>query len=256
MYQFIIFCKFLSLQFKLYPARGRNWICQKLQSAIKALFHLLLPHLFTIIVLNGCASYRIPTKAFSSNSDHFESICPKEDIDSPQQIASNHWLYDFIPRHRSQIKWYDLGHTLTWMFFGNDDDGIFGEGLHAHYYPEKPASLAKAVAWGSRNPLHNFCFYVIGSAERENSEIDFLSITPWEIRGFDYKPQGNTVFLDECSSLYLGLHGGKPFLSFRWVYSFKYRFDFYVGWRCRGNFGIKFIPFKKYCSAKQSFNSL
>lgn len=45
-----------------------------------------------------------------------------------QQTALSHWLYRFIPRHRSQIYWYDFGHWISWALFGNDDHGIFSEG--------------------------------------------------------------------------------------------------------------------------------
>jgi hypothetical protein len=85
-----------------------------------------------------------------------------------------HRLYQLIPPHRDVIVWYDVGHWCTWTLFGNDDDGIFGEGPCAHYRQDQPNDYAKALAWGCRNPLHNFCFYVIGSAYRKNSGFTVL----------------------------------------------------------------------------------
>lgn len=161
-----------------------------------------------------------------------------------QVEAASQKLYDFIPRHRSQIEWYDLGHWTTWMLFGNDDDGIFGEGREAQYLVTKKANVGKALRWQLRNPLHNFCFYVIGSAYRENSEITLLEISPERFCCLkETWPPKN--FPSQRSCFFFALHGGKPFIAFQLVYSKTYRAEFYLGWRDRGNFGLKFLPFKK-----------
>ncbi len=150
--------------------------------------------------------------------------------------ALSHPLYDIIPRHRSQIRWFDAGHWLMWALFGNDDDGIFGE--RSNYRSQEMLTYKKAIRWNLRNPLHNFCFYVIGQAQFRNSEVTLLKISDYTISLLDYKKVGTIDFASSGSSFFLGLHGWKPFISLRLVYKTK-QSDFYIGWRSRGNFGIK-----------------
>lgn len=200
-----------------------------------------LTYFFTVnlLLLSGCTSYKIKTESF---------LCFPSDNDpnafEKKRQALEHPLYQIIPRHRCQIKWYDIGHWITWTLFGNDDDGIFGEESTAKYRSHKKPSLSKALAWAARNPLHNFCFYVIGSAYRENSEITLISIAPPRARALTYRRQGHIVFAGKRTSFFLGLHGGKPFISLRLAYTQTIQSDFYIGWRCRGNFGIKCIFLK------------
>ena len=179
-----------------------------------------------LVLLTGCMKYKIPTESLPY---------PNESLDHP--------LYEIIPRHRCQLAWYDVGHWTSWMIFGNDDDGIFGE--PANYHEKQSPGLKKALAWQLRNPLHNFCFYVIGSAQRQNSEFDLLKIGQGKVEGMQYRGSGQNNFPYESSCFYLALHGGKPFVSLRLVYTPKYRSEFYIGWRERGNFGIKLLPIKK-----------
>lgn len=183
-----------------------------LYSAITFLLHLPL-----IIFLSGCCSYKIPTEQFE---------------------GQNHWLYAYIPRHRSQIKWYDAGHWGSWMLFGNDDDGIFGP---QEYKPDEKESCLKALKWGLRNPLHNFCFYVVGTAYCQNDELTLINLTPNNLSLFEYSKEGKNFGADQ-TSLFIALHGWKPFISLRIWYTSNYRGEFYAGWRERGNFGICCVP--------------
>jgi hypothetical protein len=228
-----------------------------------AINDLLRPHFPVILLIlsllvAGCAPYRVNTLNFSYQESYEAYVieCPSTTIDENgfyenRYQALSHWLYQFIPRHRCQIQWFDIGHWITWTLFGNDDDGVFGP---YNYRPHQRNNLAKALAWTARNPLHNFCFYVIGSAHRPNSEIDLLKVGNRRISMLHYKPQGNTVFASECSSLYLALHGGKPFISFRLMYLSTRRLDFYLGWRDRGNFGMKLLPAVKYKNVDKCIN--
>ena len=60
-----------------------------------------------------------------------------------------------------------------------------------------------------------------------------------------YKEKADTVFGGRYTSFYLGLHNGKPLISLRIAYGPKWKSDFYIGWRDKGNFGIKFLPLTK-----------
>lgn len=144
--------------------------------------------------------------------------------------------YSHAPRYYKEIEPSDFKSKCSWALFGNEDDGIYGE--DADFLPNDPNDDTKARKWWVRNPLHNFCFYVIGSADKVNDEITLFRASQNGLSAFTYKPVGDTVFADKASSLFLGLHGKKPFFSLR-IGSRRRSFDFYLGWRERGNFGFK-----------------
>lgn len=165
-----------------------------------------------------------------------------EEASERECTLSNHQLYSVVPRHRSQIRWYDLPHWTTWALFGNDDDGLWGE---ASAPDQEGGSVRHAAAWWLRNPCHNFFFYVIGSAHRTNSELTLLAFSASKCHFLSYKPEGGNVFYDEGSCFFFGFHGWKPFCSLRIQYSKNRRLDSYIGWRERGNFGGKLLPCAK-----------
>lgn len=193
-----------------------------------------------LLLLPSCIPYHYETRFFTSSCEPCDEITERN-----VELARSHWLYRIVPRHRTQIRWYDLGHWTSWSLFGNDDDGIFGEEPTADFRKCSPPSVGKALAWAYRNPTHNFCFYVIGSAGRVNDEFTLLRLTPHYQEAFVYRPQATTVFAGKRSSLYLALHGGKPFLSSRIVWSNTREGRFYIGWREKGNFGVRFNPFAR-----------
>jgi hypothetical protein len=110
-------------------------------------------------------------------------------------------------------------HWLAWAIFGNDDDGLTGP---ADFCPSLPAWL-RATLWWLRNPFHNLAFYVIGVADRPfansgrypSDVFAPLAGWNWALRWYRHIPF--------------------PFFSY-WRAGFKV----YVGWRERGNFGVKF----------------
>jgi hypothetical protein len=211
------------------------------QFARNAILRLSFIPFFLISLCTGCVPYKIPTETFIP-PPVAQPVDPK--ILTNYRQAAAHPLYQLVPRHRSQIHWYDIGHWISWTLFGNDDDGVFGENSPEPYLPEKKIGLKKALRWTCRNPFHNFCFYVIGSAHRINSEFTLLKIDQREILCCTYKPKGETNF-GQGNAFYLGFHGWKPFISLQILYSPKHLGQFYMGWRERGNFGIKFLPFVK-----------
>jgi hypothetical protein len=193
----------------------------------------------------GCAPYKYPTSCYYIKPE--THICKKEYFlyENYQEKAAQHWLYRIVPRHRSQILWYDFGHWFTWALIGNDDHGIFSEAQLPLFKPECPVGLYKALAWMVRNPFHNFCHYVVGSADKKNDEWVFLKINRNRWCCFQYNPIAHTVFAGRYTSFFFGLHGGKPFISLRLAYGPKWKSDFYIGWREKGNFGIKVLPLTK-----------
>ncbi|MCB1111289.1 MAG: hypothetical protein H7A37_06425 [Chlamydiales bacterium] len=177
-----------------------------------------------MFLLTGCAQYKVPTSHF---------------------CAAPHPLYTVIPRHRCQIRCYDLPHWAMWALFGNDDDGLFGECCKPPYRCSQHNCINKALRWNLRNPLHNFCFYVIGSAHCQNSEVTLLEISPQRFCIGRYRSCNGVNFPSDCSSLFIALHGWKPFISLRIKHCPHRSSDFYIGWRERGNFGIKCNLFNK-----------
>lgn len=187
--------------------------------------------------MTSCVPYKYSTRCFVSEECCAQEVC-----------AADHWLYQVIPRHRAQIRWYDAGHWCTWAFFGNDDDGIFGEANE--YCPTWEPSPAKALCWNLRNPLHNFFFYVIGSAHCTNSAFVLCRLSREKCELLQYYPESHVTFAGEGPSFYLALHGWKPFVSTRLLWTRCKETRFYVGWRGRGNFGLTVVPLGNRKSAK------
>ncbi len=211
--------------------------------ARKKIFHLLL--LLGPIAFSSCASYKYPTQCYYVQAQI--SLSEEESVlyHDYQDKALCHWLYNFVPRHRTQIRSYDLGHWLAWAFWGNDDQGVFSEAHLPLFNPCQDIGVKKALAWMLRNPLHNFCYYVIGSAHVQNDEFTVLKINWKEVTCFQYCPVAHTVFAGRYTSFYFGFHNWKPLVSLRISYGLKWKSDFYIGWRDRGNFGLKFLPLTK-----------
>ncbi|MEP6662053.1 MAG: hypothetical protein ABJC04_00190 [Verrucomicrobiota bacterium] len=101
------------------------------------------------------------------------------------------------------------------FWFGNMDDPRPPE-----WY--RPKNRMRTFLWYCRNPFHNFFFYVIGVADKE------IEVTGWH-PGRISNPEGGWNW-SVCHYRCLRL----PLISYK-----KGRFNFYLGWRPHGNFGIK-----------------
>ena len=88
------------------------------------------------------------------------------------------------------------------------------------YMPDE-YGIFREIAWLCRNPLHNFTFYVIGVADKDYTVI---GIYPESV----FNPEGGWKW---------------HIVKYKWVrlpfISYIGKIKFYIGWRNRGNFGIK-----------------
>lgn len=110
--------------------------------------------------------------------------------------------------------------VLLWAFFGNDDDGLFGD---ESWRAGRARTPLLALLWWLRNPFHNLTHYVIGFAGRT---------VEWD--GPDMDSDGTFV----AHAVYRGIRF--PFFASNgggWLR--------YIGWRPSGAFGIKFIYRRK-----------
>jgi hypothetical protein len=94
----------------------------------------------------------------------------------------------------------------------------------------KPDDKHRRLKWSFRNPLHNFDFYVIGVADKKCARSG-------RFPNQNSDPRGGWDF-EATRYKFIWL----PFIAYH-----RPKFDFYFGWRNRGNFGIKinFNPKKK-----------
>ena len=102
------------------------------------------------------------------------------------------------------------------FWFSNMDDPV-----PPKWY--RPDNRCRTVLWHFRNPLHNLFFYVLGIADKE---FEIVGRFPGRIGN----PDGGwnwTVCKYKCLRL--------PFISYS-----RGKFSFYLGWRNRGNLGMKF----------------
>ena len=115
--------------------------------------------------------------------------------------------------HLAKIHFYDKLNPVWW--FKNRDDP-----KPPNWY--KPNDTHRNLKWGFRNPMHNFDFYVIGVADKK-----FARSGRFPNKSSD--PRGGWDF-EAARYRFIWL----PFISYH-----RTKFDFYLGWRDRGNFGIK-----------------
>jgi len=86
----------------------------------------------------------------------------------------------------------------------------------------RPGSNTRKLTWYFRNPFHNFTFYVIGIEDKV-----FLRVGLYADRVAN--PNGGWNWA-VCRYQWLRL----PFIDYH-----RGRFEFYIGWRNGGNFGMK-----------------
>jgi hypothetical protein len=129
--------------------------------------------------------------------------------------SSSHWhSVVMVPRtNLPPIHFYNKLNPIWWL--GNVDEP------DAPYW-YRPNGSCREFMWFLRNPFENFSNYVIGVADKETVRSGVHPI----VNG---NPNGGWNFaVTRRRIVYL------PFIDYK-----RGRFEFYFGWRARGNFGIK-----------------
>ena len=124
-----------------------------------------------------------------------------------------HTITVMPPADLPKIHFYNKLNPVWW--FGNIDNPAPPE-----WY--RPHSKHRTFLWHLRNPFHNFDHYVIGVADKV-----FKRSGRWPRRNSN--PNGGWDFDLARRRLVL-----LPFFSYE-----RNRFNFYFGWRERGDFGVK-----------------
>ncbi len=132
-----------------------------------------------------------------------------------KRSVTNHWQTVIVTPKPGlpKIHFYNKVNPAWW--FGNIDDPA-----PPVWY--RPDSHHRDFLWHLRNPFHNFDHYVIGIADKKFKRTSRISEGASESHSYwDF-----AVARRKLAVL--------PFLSYH-----RARFNFYFGWRERGNFGIK-----------------
>jgi hypothetical protein len=141
------------------------------------------------------------------------SVTPKPPPESAAPKPQWHSVV-MVPRtNLPPIHFYNKINPIWW--FGNVD-----EPRAPNWY--RPNGSCRNFMWYMRNPFENFSNYVIGVADKKTVRS---GVYP-DMNG---NPNGGWNFaVTRRKIVYL------PFIDYK-----HHRFEFYFGWRARGNFGIK-----------------
>jgi hypothetical protein len=167
--------------------------------------------LFAVVLSSaGCRSVSSqPTAAAKfSGTNSISTITNKVALDGKW-----HSIQKFPPPNLPEIHAWQKFNPVWWL--ENSDDPV----PPAWYLPDNKHRVTK---WHFRNPFHNFDFYVIGVADKKFTRSgrypDVIA-----------NPHGGWNFaVARCKIILL------PFVSYQ-----RGKFEFYLGWRERGDFGTK-----------------
>ena len=86
---------------------------------------------------------------------------------------TEHWLNKIVPASRVEASGLTV---MTWVIFGNDDSGIFGQRDNWSYLPGNGEhTFWTALRWWIRNPFHNLTWHVLA---RDTSNALVLAERP------------------------------------------------------------------------------
>jgi len=183
------------------------------------------------VIFLGCATAGYKKSSPACIDDY---VRPAEtDVARDTRVrALQHPAYHLIPFQRNQMYFCDPRH-LTWFFFGNDADGIFGEGMAVEHPYSTNINWLTWFRWDvTRNPAHNMLFYPpLGSAcFKKHWNWSLFKVDGRGVSAFARDRTG--VFGEGASSFKLNLNDLKPYIAWKLG-----RFEAYLGWRERGNLG-------------------
>jgi hypothetical protein len=156
---------------------------------------------FSLLLLCGCKTVSIPSSQ-KNNSTNATVVVTNT---SPAKAV----------KVFSKLKPTTCQKLNPFFWFGNIDDPVPPD-----WY--RPKSKMRNYLWNCRNPFHNLFFYVIGIADKE---FEIVGRFPGKISN----PNGGWNWT-VCKYKWLRL----PMISYK-----RGNFNFYLGWRNRGNFGMK-----------------
>lgn len=164
------------------------------------------------------------------------------------------WLRHLVPWCFSDIKWYKPWQLITWALLGNDHDSPLGTspksgevwikkyGMGKKCQPKcvwhhGEISFKRLLLWNLRNPLHNLFFFVLGISYLKDIP-QFHVVTLGQTSRF-MKEEGRSVWPQgEYGASFVLRYYVLPFFSVRTPLGFGKKFEFYIGWRERGAFGM------------------
>ncbi len=124
---------------------------------------------------------------------------------------------------------------LIWALFGNDLDGVDADSEQAKSWKPHLTGWRRRVAWWCRNPFHNLLWHVLGVVDRETQQLSegWVRVSPTSKDAADnWRPAvggWHVRWIVKWVPL--------PFVSY---WHIARRFEFYIGWRERGNLGASF----------------
>ena len=121
-------------------------------------------------------------------------------------------VFHYIPKPHRFSAW-QKANPIWW--FRNADDPVPPESYRA-------GKCCRNLTWHLRNPCHNFTFYVMGIADKP-----FTRAGPFPTKTSNPTGGWNRAV---CRYRWLRL----PFIDYQ-----RGRFEFYLGWRTGGSFGLK-----------------
>jgi len=124
---------------------------------------------------------------------------------------------------------------LAWALFGNDLDGVDANGPQSiGWRPDLPVGgWKRRVLWWLRNPFHNLFWHVLGLVDPKTQALKAdwyrVCLTGGDPRtNWSAHPGWHVCYLTTNQAFTIP----RPFVSY-----WSLRFEFYVGFRERGNFG-------------------
>jgi hypothetical protein len=166
----------------------------------------------------GCGIHRItvptsPTRSAQSGGSALSPTNAPQFEPRREATTENVRFVEHRPRPDRHFRTVQKLNPGWW--FANADDPVPPD-----WY--RTGKRFRALSWGFRNPCHNFTFYVMGIADKP-----FVRKGPHPAR--ISRPGGGWTWAVNCYK-----YARLPFVDYS-----RGRFEFYLGWRTAGNFGVK-----------------